>query len=323
MQNELLTFSRRTSHLCLKKQKRESQWFADLDFAKMDLDLQLLSDSIHYYIVRPILEYCAQVLTYTRYSQLSQAEAPRGFAKEIEHFQTQTLKKLINCQRNTPPAIVFLFCGVEPLTCRLEILKLRYFWRTLHTPHATITNRILTYRKQNLLTFDKGSGHQVFNICCRYDAINIWHGIASAKLNPLRSIKKIILLKNLRNDLEKGRKYNCIFTKIFLSNPFTYQKNYHLVKPFNKQDYSSFRKDSKILVEALLDPNSCQKECQDCGLSTEDFSTHFLTQCSKLSRSRHLLQLKLLLYNFPTEHFPFERNLLPTRRWGTLVGGNA
>ena len=131
------------------------------------------------------------------------------------------------------------------------------------------------------------------------------------------------MLKNLRNDLETGRKHTCIFTKIFLSNPFTYQNIYHLVEPFNKQDYSSFRKDSKILVEALLDPNSCQKECQDCGLSTEDFSTHFLTQCSKLSRSRHLLQLKLLLYNFPTEHFPLERNLLLTLAFRRLVGGIA
>ena len=59
--------------------------------------------------VRPILEYCAQTLTYTRYSQNAVLDAPSGFAKEIEHFQTQTLKKLINCPQNTPPALVRLF----------------------------------------------------------------------------------------------------------------------------------------------------------------------------------------------------------------------
>ena len=133
-------------------------------------------------MVRPILEYCAQSLTYTRYSQKATLEDPTGFAIELEHFQTQTLKKLINCPRNTPPALVRLFCGVEPIACRLEILKLRYFWRILHAPQDTIKNRILKYRKQNLLSFNKGFGHQVFNICCKYNALNFWHGIAPNKV---------------------------------------------------------------------------------------------------------------------------------------------
>ena len=99
-------------------------------------------------LVRPLLEYCAQSLTYARYSERGSLEAPTGFAKEIEHFQTQTLKKLINCPRNTPPAIIRLFCGVEPIVCRLEILKLRYFWRILNCPPDTIRSRILSYRKK-------------------------------------------------------------------------------------------------------------------------------------------------------------------------------
>ena len=74
-------------------------------------------------LIRPILGYCAQTLTYTRYCQQASPEVSTGFAKKLEQFQTRTLKTLINCQRNTPPAVVRLFCGVELLTYRLEILK--------------------------------------------------------------------------------------------------------------------------------------------------------------------------------------------------------
>ena len=71
--------------------------------------------------VRPLLEFCAQALHYGRYSQPSHSD---GFAKTLEHHQTQLLKTLINSPRSTSPSIVRLFCGIEPLTCRLEILKL-------------------------------------------------------------------------------------------------------------------------------------------------------------------------------------------------------
>ena len=44
-----------------------------------------LASAIRLYklFVRPILEYCAQTLTYTRYSQDAVLDAPTGFAKEI------------------------------------------------------------------------------------------------------------------------------------------------------------------------------------------------------------------------------------------------
>ena len=273
-----------------------------------------LASAIRLYklFVRPILEYCAQTLTYTRYSQDTVLDAPTGYAKEIEHLQTQTLKKLINCPRNTPPALVRLFCGVEPIACRLEILKLRYFWRAMHSPPETIKNKILRYRKCNFLTFNKGFGHQVFNICCKYNAINIWHGIVPEKINPLHSIKKIILTANLRTDLQIARAHTCSFSTIFLSNPFAYQKNYHIVEPFNHKEYSSSPNDSPVLIKALLDPNSYMKECQNCGFPCKDVCTHLLTQCQKLTDSRSIFLRKLSFYNYPHGNFPLEKNGLLT-----------
>ena len=101
------------THFSLMIQKARTRVATIRKFGFREDGLRLRT-SIRLYItlVRRILEYCAQVLTYTRYSKRSQVEMVTGFAKELEHFQTQTLKKLINCPRNTPPAIVRLFCGV-------------------------------------------------------------------------------------------------------------------------------------------------------------------------------------------------------------------
>ena len=139
-------------------------------------------------LVRPILEFCAQSLSYARYSQPYILGKLTGFAKKLEHTQTQLLKTLINCPRSTSPAIVRLFCGIEPLACRLEILKLRYYWRLLHSPVDTITHKILNYRKANFLAFNIGFARDAFNICTKYNAIHLWHGHAAGDVNPLNSI---------------------------------------------------------------------------------------------------------------------------------------
>jgi len=48
-------------------------------------------------LIRPLLEYCAQSLSYARYSSSVQIEESTDFSKELEQFQTQTLKTLTNC----------------------------------------------------------------------------------------------------------------------------------------------------------------------------------------------------------------------------------
>ena len=160
-------------------------------------------------LVRPILEFCAQSLTYALYSQPFRTDEKSYYARKLEHFQTQTLKTLINCPRSTSPAITRLFCGTEPLACRLEILKLRYFWKTLHGPKDALTFKILTYRKERLLEFRLGLAQDIFNITTKYNTINLWHGQVPSRfnrlLNPLQCIKRTIISKNLCNDLETGR----------------------------------------------------------------------------------------------------------------------
>ena len=178
-------------------------------------------------VIRPVLEYCAQTLTYSRYcKQSSLAEA--GFVRKLEHLQTQILKKLINCPRAVSPATVRLFCGVEPLACRFELLKVRYFWRILRGTPGTLPHRLLEHRRANLLNFNRGFAHEVFGICNKYHVLHIWNGDAGNVKNPLHAIKRIIISQNLTRDLGIARTKGCAFAALFLSAPTRYTRNYHL-----------------------------------------------------------------------------------------------
>ena len=59
-------------------------------------------------LVRPILEFCAQSLSYATYSHQYNPQTLSCFAKKLEHTQTQILKSLVNCPKSTSPAIVRL-----------------------------------------------------------------------------------------------------------------------------------------------------------------------------------------------------------------------
>ena len=262
--------------------------------------------------VRPLLEFCAQSLTYALYSQPLQPNVASGFAKKLEHLQTQILKTLINCPRSTSPAIVRLFCGIEPLECRLELLKLRYFWKKLHGPADAICSKILRYRRERFLDFSRGFAGEVFNICVKYNTLHTWHGHGppgrqNRGFNPLQYIKRIIISQNLRCDLEYGRTRNCCFSKTFLANPFTYQKNYHIVQPFSQANCFSSPNGRKHFIKALLHPCSYMENCPMCGRQTKDICDHLLTTCPRIPDPRKKLRLKLTLYNYPVKNFPLTK----------------
>ena len=227
-------------------------------------------------------------------------------------MQTQLLKTLINCPRSTSPAIVRLFCGTEPLVSRLEILKLRYFWKILKGPANAICFRILKYRRDRFLDSSRGFAREVFDICIKYNIIHIWHGVAppgrhNRVLNPLQYIKRIIISENLRGDLEEGRTRSCCFSKNFLRNPFHYQEKYHIVHPFSLADSFSSAYGRKRFIKALLHPCAYDDHCPLCSEQTRDVCDHFLTTCSHISALREKLRLTLLLYNYPADYFPLNK----------------
>ena len=280
-----------------------------------------ISTAIRLYklIIRPLLEYCAQSLFYTRYNKAAQSTVANDLAKELEHFQTQTLKTLINCPRSTSPSIVRLFCGVEPLACRLEMLKLRYFWKVLNGPKENITYKILSHRRENFSNFNIGFAHEAFNICSKYNLINLWNEIAipsgilnriaiSRAIKPLRRIKSTIITQNLQNDLKIGRNKLCTFASLFLSSPVAYQKNYHLIEPFCQTTCFASPKGRKHFIKAILHPCSFNENCEKCGQQYKDKLNHYLTSCPRTSGYRKELLLKLTLYNFPKDRSATVKN---------------
>ena len=258
-------------------------------------------------VIRPRLEYCAQTLTYGRYSQSSSIAEPVGFAKKLEHLQTQILKRLINCPRSTSPAIVRLFCGVEPLSCRFEILKLRYFWKILKSRDNTITRRLLEHRRINTSEIGMGFAHDAHLICRKYNILHLWEGNAANHKNPLRAIKRIIVSQNLQADLKKGRLSRCPFATIFLTDPTGYQKDYCLPELFLEPNCFDTPNGRKRLVNALLHPCSYYEECSLCRQKYRDKFSHCLAACSRISRYRRELLLKLRLYNFPMNRIPMTK----------------
>ena len=82
-------------------------------------------------MVRPILEYGAQVLSYKHYffvdRKAEKIEEATDIIRKLEKFQNKVLKKLIPCPKNTPPEILRLLTGTMPIAARLDMLKLRYF----------------------------------------------------------------------------------------------------------------------------------------------------------------------------------------------------
>ena len=128
------------------------------------------------------------------------------------------------------------------------------------------------------------------------------------RINPLQYIKTVILSQNLRNDLEDGRTRKCCFSNIFLSNAFRYQKNYHIVQPFNQANCFSSPNGRKRFIKALLHPCSYLDTCPICKTQTRDTCDHLLTACPRIPDPRKKLRLKLALYNYPANHFPLTKS---------------
>ena len=125
-------------------------------------------------LVRPILEYAAQTLSYRHYyfnSKKTNENCNRtliggdSFSLKLEKLQNRVLKKFIPCPKSTPPALVRLFTGVVPMPARLEILKLRNFWKISHCKNTSnLAVLIYRYKRENFLETDTGFLHEVFTI---------------------------------------------------------------------------------------------------------------------------------------------------------------
>ena len=195
----------------------------------------------------------------------------------------------------------------------------------LNGPTDALCYKILKHRKDMLLDLSNEFTRDVFNICIKYNLMHIWHGLEppggiNRKINPLRYIKKVITTHNLSVDLKEGKTRECTFSKIYLINPFLYQKKYQLVEPFIQANCFSSPSGRKRFVKALLHPNSYLENCSLCGEQYRDICDHLITTCPRISDSRKKLRMKLTLYNYPNDDFPLSKegvikNALSSRVW--------
>ena len=260
-------------------------------------------------LVRPLLEYGAQVISYKRhYLRSSRAptslDKPTFFMKDLEHFQTQALKTLLHCPRNVPPSLVRLFTGVEPIASRLDMLKLRYYWRAIHSQNS-LPKIIISHKKKEIFQVNAGFTMDIFNLCCKIDHISFWHGIHRGIENPLNSIKRAITSYYHKKDLPIAISKTCLFTNLYLQGNAEYGKSYTLVKPFTKVGMFRTSSARTEFIRALLNTNTYPQKCKFCSTTFYDLLAHHLLQCPNLIIERKTLKNKLKLYGFPG-NFPLK-----------------
>ena len=129
-------------------------------------------------MVRPILEYGAQVISYKQYyftdRKPVKIEDPSEYIRKLEKFQNKVMKKLIPCPKNTPPEILRLLLGIMPISGRIDKLKLRYFWKIHHADNSNAAHQMYKGIRENFLTGNEGYIHEIFNLCCKYGRMNLW-----------------------------------------------------------------------------------------------------------------------------------------------------
>ena len=130
--------------------------------------------SMYKILVRPILEYAAQVLSYRHYYFTTPSKPrtifePKDFLMKLEQFQNRTLKNLIPCPKSTPNCLLRLLTGTISLAAHIDILKLRYFWKLTHSGVASFAQDIYSFRRKNFLESGVGYVHEIFNLCCEYN----------------------------------------------------------------------------------------------------------------------------------------------------------
>ena len=286
----------------LEKAQRRLQCIVHMGFHADGLRIET-SIRMYKLLVRPILEYCAQVLIHRNYylsPTKAQAKSVKDFTQKLEHFQTQALKRLLNCPKHISPSLVRLFAGVDSLASRFDLLKLRYFWKLSHSNRKSISKLVYLHVRQRFLGTNKGFLHEVFNLCCKYGDINLWRGICpgrARKINPLTWIKNMVVKYNYSNDISIARGTSSAYSFLFLQNtsPFKWVfDKYKLI--FRTIGFFKNSDARKRFVKALLTTNPYPQQCSFCkGLFKEKLQ-HQLCHCTHLQLQRQILTTELSLY---------------------------
>ena len=252
-------------------------------------------------LVRPTLEYAAQVLSYKHYyitvrKSVSVIEPPE-MIKKLERFQNRTLKKLVSSPKNTPPAVVRVLTGTMPIAARIDILKLRYFWKLMHLGKDNVAHLLYEEMRKKFLEGAVGYVHEIFNICCKYACMDIWHGRCPRKVNPYARIRRIVEAYHLQEDLEVIRGSTCAYAAL---RQFK-EKKYNIEPRLRGVGRFQSTKHRRVFLYAMLDVSSYDRQCQNCGAHVKDITSHGLQGCPMLKHQRTLFEQMMKFYDAPRE----------------------
>ena len=124
-------------------------------------------------LIRPLLEYAAQVLTYEHYHlkrlPVAKASKSTNLLTKLELLQNKILKNVVPSPNSTPPALLRILIGIVQIEGRVDMLKMRYFLESLHGNVTTpnLSKVICEYYRKYPAKL--GFVHEVFNICGKYN----------------------------------------------------------------------------------------------------------------------------------------------------------
>ena len=159
-------------------------------------------------LVRPILQYAAQVLNYkhfyfTHKRQNKINKELAHFILKLEQFQNKTLKLLIPCPKSTPPCVLRLMTGTIALSAHIDILKLRYFWKLSTAEIQSPARNIYLYERDNFQECKVSYAREMHDLCCKYGAMWVWEGtyFSHSKEKPLARIQRIVTDFHFNKDI--------------------------------------------------------------------------------------------------------------------------
>ena len=199
------------------------------------------------------------------------------------------MKKLIPCPKSTSPAILRLLTGTMPMSGRIDMLKLRYFWKLQHAKENNAVHQVYLKLRRNFLKGKEGYMHEVFNICCKYGRMDLWHGKCPAKENPMSRIRNIVELYHLKRDQEATRKNSCIYAGMvnLKEKRYNFEERLKTIGRFQTTEHR------RVLMYTMLDNERFEKECGNCGKTVEDITKHGMEECTAVEHHRKVYKLRM------------------------------
>ena len=182
-----------------------------------------------------------------------------------------------------------------PIAARIDILKLRYFWRLHHAGETNIAHQIYLELRENFLKGKEGFIHEVFNLCCKYRRIEIWNGRCPKTLNPLRRIKEMVEKFHLEKDIEAARKADCLYSEMMTLNgkKYIFENMLKDVGRFHNTEHRG------VFLHTILDAAKYKRSCTNCGRKVKDLTKHGLEECTGVKYHRRVYNLSMKLYDAP------------------------